>query len=242
MSAARRTGRPPARALDGRRDPGRGGRRAGERADHRRRPLRHGHAGRAEPRTPSSPTGPATRSTGGSACSSLPGPEASVVEAVVALPDGRGGASGPSATGVRPALLFDDSYRAILALRDNPDWQEAMRRRGHHRLREGPDRPLAHRQLREPRSRRAAGSPGASPTTGRSRPTTATPGPSRACWPPWTRPGAMVLEVLDLGVVPLPDGPRQLPPRGQPAAAHRPPALWTSSSRRGPASPSTATS
>ena len=31
---------------------------------------------------------------------------------------------------MRPALLFDDSYRAILALRDDPEWQEAMRRRG----------------------------------------------------------------------------------------------------------------
>ena len=32
--------------------------------------------------------------------------------------------------GMRPALLFDDSYRAILALRDHPEWQEAMRLRG----------------------------------------------------------------------------------------------------------------
>ena len=61
---------------------------------------------------------------------------------------------------------------------------------GHHRLRPGPDRPVAHRQLRQPDSRRAGGSPAASPTTARSRPTTATPDPSRACWPPSTRHGA----------------------------------------------------
>jgi primary-amine oxidase len=59
----------------------------------------------------------------------LPGPEAAVVEAVVSLAAGQivGWTPRP---GMRPALLFDDSYRAILALRDNPEWQEAMRRRG----------------------------------------------------------------------------------------------------------------
>jgi primary-amine oxidase len=59
----------------------------------------------------------------------LPGPEAAVVEVVVSLASGQILEWTPR-QGVRPALLFDDSYRAILALRDNPEWQEAMRRRG----------------------------------------------------------------------------------------------------------------
>jgi primary-amine oxidase len=59
----------------------------------------------------------------------LPGPEASVVEAVVSLATGQIVEWTPR-PGMRPALLFDDSYRAILALRDHPEWQEAMRRRG----------------------------------------------------------------------------------------------------------------
>ena len=59
----------------------------------------------------------------------VPGPEAAVVEVVVSLASGQVIEWTPR-QGVRPALLFDDSYRAILALRDNPEWQEAMRRRG----------------------------------------------------------------------------------------------------------------
>ena len=59
----------------------------------------------------------------------LPGPEAAVVESVVSLPSGQIVEWTPR-PGVRPALLFDDSYRAILALRDHPEWQEAMRKRG----------------------------------------------------------------------------------------------------------------
>ena len=59
----------------------------------------------------------------------LPSPEASVVEAVVSLASGEI-VQWTTHPGMRPALLFDDSYRAILALRDSPEWQEAMRRRG----------------------------------------------------------------------------------------------------------------
>jgi primary-amine oxidase len=59
----------------------------------------------------------------------LPGPEAAVIEAVVSLASGQIVEWTPR-PGVRPALLFDDSYRAILALRDNAEWQAAMRRRG----------------------------------------------------------------------------------------------------------------
>ncbi len=59
----------------------------------------------------------------------VPGPEASVIEALVSVPDGRI-LEWTEVAGVRPALLFDDSYRAILALREHPGWQEAMRKRG----------------------------------------------------------------------------------------------------------------
>ncbi len=59
----------------------------------------------------------------------LPGPEASVVEVVVSLTTGQIITWTPR-QGVRPALLFDDSYRAILAVRADPQWQEAMRKRG----------------------------------------------------------------------------------------------------------------
>jgi primary-amine oxidase len=59
----------------------------------------------------------------------VPGPESSVVEVVVAMPDGAvvGWDERP---GVRPALLFDDAYRSILALKADPEWLAAMERRG----------------------------------------------------------------------------------------------------------------
>jgi primary-amine oxidase len=59
----------------------------------------------------------------------LPGPDAVVVEVVVAMPTGEV-LEWNEREGVRPALLFDDSYRSILALKEHPDWQQAMRRRG----------------------------------------------------------------------------------------------------------------
>ncbi len=59
----------------------------------------------------------------------LPGPEAAVAEVVVALPGGEVEAW-IERDAVRPALLFDDSYRSILALKDDPDWQAAMHKRG----------------------------------------------------------------------------------------------------------------
>ncbi|MGO8873075.1 MAG: primary-amine oxidase [Acidimicrobiales bacterium] len=59
----------------------------------------------------------------------VPGPESSLVEAVVALPSAEI-VRWTERDGVRPALLFDDSYRAIVALRQDPDWQQAMIERG----------------------------------------------------------------------------------------------------------------
>jgi len=59
----------------------------------------------------------------------LPGPEASVVEVVVSVPDGAV-IGWTERDGVRPALLFDDAYRSILACKADPDWLAAMARRG----------------------------------------------------------------------------------------------------------------
>jgi primary-amine oxidase len=59
----------------------------------------------------------------------VPGPDSSVIEAVVALPAGEV-VRWTEREGMRPALLFDDSYRATIALRADPQWQKAMLRRG----------------------------------------------------------------------------------------------------------------
>ena len=59
----------------------------------------------------------------------VPGPEDRVAEVVVALPDGVV-VDWVDRDGVHPALLFDDSYRAIVALKQDARWQEAMGRRG----------------------------------------------------------------------------------------------------------------
>jgi primary-amine oxidase len=59
----------------------------------------------------------------------VPGPESSVIEVVVTVPDAEV-VEWTEQAGVCPALLFDDSYRSVVALKADPDWQEAMRRRG----------------------------------------------------------------------------------------------------------------
>jgi len=59
----------------------------------------------------------------------LPGPGASVVEIEVRLSDGAV-VGWTERDDVRPALLYDDAYRSILALKEHPDWQAAMVRRG----------------------------------------------------------------------------------------------------------------
>ena len=59
----------------------------------------------------------------------VPGPEAAVVEAVVDLSDGEV-VGWTERLDVRPALLYDDAYRSILALKADPAWQAAMGRRG----------------------------------------------------------------------------------------------------------------
>jgi primary-amine oxidase len=59
----------------------------------------------------------------------VPGPESSVIEALVEVPEGKvvGWTELP---GMRPALLFEDAYKATVALRESPEWQAAMERRG----------------------------------------------------------------------------------------------------------------
>ncbi len=56
------------------------------------------------------------------------GPHANVVEAVASLHSGE--LSMTDVSGVRPGLLFEESFAAIVAVHENVQWQEAMRKRG----------------------------------------------------------------------------------------------------------------
>jgi primary-amine oxidase len=57
------------------------------------------------------------------------GPEAHVIEIVVSVTTGDV-RSFVEVQGMRPGLLFEESLKAIIALKENAQWQEAMRRRG----------------------------------------------------------------------------------------------------------------
>ena len=59
----------------------------------------------------------------------VPAPAADVVEAVVDV-GRRVLVSWLDVPGVRPALLYGESFNAIVALHDHPDWQAALARRG----------------------------------------------------------------------------------------------------------------
>ncbi|HYV60952.1 MAG TPA: primary-amine oxidase [Acidimicrobiia bacterium] len=59
----------------------------------------------------------------------VPGPGAEVVEAVVDA-NARAVESFREVPETRPALLFEESYGAIVALRENAEWQAALARRG----------------------------------------------------------------------------------------------------------------
>jgi primary-amine oxidase len=59
----------------------------------------------------------------------VPGPEARVIEMVVSVTSGEV-RSFVDVEGMRPGLLFEESLHAIVALKDCPEWQAAMRRRG----------------------------------------------------------------------------------------------------------------
>lgn len=59
----------------------------------------------------------------------VPGPESTVIEATVTVPSANI-VRWQERIGVRPALLFEDAIRAMEALKENPEWQQAMRLRG----------------------------------------------------------------------------------------------------------------
>ncbi len=59
----------------------------------------------------------------------ITGPEASVVEVVVSVTRATV-VSWETVEGVRPAILFEEAMLAINALKADPEWQAAMRRRG----------------------------------------------------------------------------------------------------------------
>jgi primary-amine oxidase len=59
----------------------------------------------------------------------VPGPAVDVVEAVVDV-GGRAVASWREMPGMRPAMLFEESFNAIVALNESPEWQAALARRG----------------------------------------------------------------------------------------------------------------
>src|SRR5918995_2616123 len=59
----------------------------------------------------------------------VPGPAADVVEAVVDV-GRRALLSRRELPGMRPAMLFEESFNAIVALNESPEWQAALARRG----------------------------------------------------------------------------------------------------------------
>jgi primary-amine oxidase len=59
----------------------------------------------------------------------VPGPECRVIEAVVTVPEGTV-VAWDERDDVRPALLVEESFNAIIALHDHPDWVAALARRG----------------------------------------------------------------------------------------------------------------
>ena len=168
----------------------------------------------------------------------VPGPESSVIEAVVELPEGKV-VGWTEHEGMRPALLFDDAYRATIALRESPEWQAAMERRGITDFEKVQIDPWPTGNFGNPiedgrRITRCLSYYREDPSdNGYARPIEGVIA---------TVDGARgeVLEVLDLGVVPLPEGrgnyrPEDVQPSGPICVRSR------SSSRTGSASPSTAT-
>jgi primary-amine oxidase len=59
----------------------------------------------------------------------VPGPEATVIEAVVSV-TAHAIVSWEVVEDARPALLMEEAFNTIVALKEDPAWQEAMRRRG----------------------------------------------------------------------------------------------------------------
>jgi primary-amine oxidase len=62
-------------------------------------------------------------------CSVVPGPSADLVQAVVDVGSGSV-VEWEDLPGVRPALSFEESFEAVIALHDHPDWVAALAKRG----------------------------------------------------------------------------------------------------------------
>ena len=77
----------------------------------------------------SSPSDQATRSTARSRRSSYRSGDLQAIEVVVSVTDGEI-RSWTVHEGMRPALLFGESVNAIVGVKANPEWQAAMRARG----------------------------------------------------------------------------------------------------------------
>ena len=111
----------------------------GHRAAQRRGPLLHRHArrapqGRARPRRAAAP-----------ASSSCPGRRARSSRRWSTWPPGEVH-SWVEHDGMRPALGFEESFNAIIALHEHAGFVAALAAPRHHRPRQGADRPVAHRR------------------------------------------------------------------------------------------------
>ena len=118
------------------------------------------------------------RVRGAGAC---PGPELTMVELRRRRSPAKAASSSATVIeGMRPALLFGESFGAMLACIGHPDYVAALARRGITDLERRADRPVAGRRVRLRRPRRAGASPAASRSCATAPTTTATPGRSRA--------------------------------------------------------------
>ena len=168
----------------------------------------------------------------------VPGPAADVVEAVVDV-GRRALVSWRDVPGVRPGLLYGESFNAIVALHEHPEWQAALARRGITDLTRVQIDPWPAGQLRPRRTRKGGAS---ARCISYYRETDADNGYARPIEGAHRlrRPGrGEVLEVVDDGVVPLPPERgsylprRRRPDARRPAATRDHPARGAELHRRG---------
>ena len=198
------------------------------------------------PRQPSSPRSPSTSRPRSVLAAHRAGDtvDRRVRLLIVPGPESRGGGGGGGAAARRRGRRVDRArerppgppVRRLLPGHHRPPGQSGVAgghaAAGHHRLREGADRSLADRQLRQP----ARGGPPDRPVhlllPRGARPTTATPGRWRACWPRWTEPAARSSKCSTTGWSRCPKAGAATSPRTtSPCAATC--VRWTSCSRRG---------
>ena len=146
------------------------------------------------------------------------GPEASVVEALVDLASGEV-VRWDRREGVRPALGVHESITTIDALSRHAGFRAALTRRGIEHFRQVQIDPWPAGNLGDPREDGRRVARAASRTTARSRRTTATPDRSRGCSPSSTWRRVRCSRSSTTAWCRCPKGQRQLPARGQPAAA-----------------------